>query len=39
MLLENDAKSEEIQTRLGYSHIATTMDTYAHVTKNEERYR
>ena len=40
MLLENNAKPKEIQTRLGHSRIATTMYTYMHVTKkNEERYR
>lgn len=33
MLLESGAKPKEIQARLGHSRIATTMDTYAHVTK------
>ncbi len=32
MLLENGAKPKEIQARLGHPRIATTMDTYAHVT-------
>ncbi|RST97169.1 hypothetical protein CBF35_02655 [Vagococcus salmoninarum] len=33
MLLENGAKIKSIQDRLGHSRLATTMDTYAHVTK------
>ncbi|GAX02973.1 integrase [Secundilactobacillus pentosiphilus] len=33
MLLENDANIKEIQERLGHSRIATTMDTYSHVTR------
>lgn len=37
MLLENNAKPKEIQTRLGHSRIATTMDTYAHVTKKMKK--
>lgn len=37
MLLENGAKPKEIQNRLGHSRLATTMDTYAHVTKNMEK--
>lgn len=37
MLLENGAKPKEIQRRLGHSRIATTMDTYAHVTKKMQR--
>ncbi|WP_413515832.1 tyrosine-type recombinase/integrase [Carnobacterium maltaromaticum] len=37
MLLENNAKPKAIQTRLGHSRIATTMDTYAHVTKKMKK--
>ena len=37
MLLENGAKPKEIQTRLGHSRLATTMDTYAHVTKKMKK--
>lgn len=33
MLLESGAEPKEIQERLGHSKIATTMDTYSHVTK------
>ncbi|GAK47763.1 phage integrase family site specific recombinase [Secundilactobacillus oryzae JCM 18671] len=33
MLLENGANIKDIQVRLGHSRIATTMDTYSHVTK------
>ncbi|MGG5340641.1 tyrosine-type recombinase/integrase [Enterococcus sp. AZ192] len=33
MILESGAKPKEIQARLGHSRIATTMDTYSHVTK------
>ncbi len=34
MLLAAGANIKAIQERLGHSQIATTMDTYAHVTKN-----
>ncbi|WP_242541650.1 tyrosine-type recombinase/integrase [Vagococcus fluvialis] len=37
MLLENGAKPKEIQVRLGHSRLATTMDTYAHVTKKMKK--
>lgn len=37
MLLENGAKMKTVQERLGHSKIATTMDTYAHVTKSEKK--
>lgn len=33
MLLENGANIKDIQQRLGHSKLATTMDTYSHVTK------
>ena len=36
MFLESDASSADykgIQVRLGHSKLATTMDTYSHVTK------
>jgi ATP-dependent helicase/nuclease subunit A len=33
MLIENGAKMKEVQRRLGHSRMATTSDTYAHVTK------
>lgn len=33
LLLENGAKPKEIQERLGHSRIATTLDTYSHVTQ------
>jgi len=36
MFLESDADSADykgIQVRLGHSKLATTMDTYSHVTK------
>lgn len=32
LLLESGANIKEIQTRLGHSKLATTMDTYSHVT-------
>lgn len=32
MLLENGANFKDIQERLGHSKLATTMDTYSHVT-------
>jgi len=32
MLLENGANFKDIQLRLGHSKLATTMDTYSHVT-------
>ena len=32
MLLESGAEPKDIQARLGYSKLATTMDTYSHVT-------
>lgn len=38
ILLENGANIKDVQTRLGHTRIATTMDTYAHVTKNELKY-
>jgi len=34
MLLAAGANIKDIQTRLGHSKLATTMDTYSHVTKN-----
>ncbi len=37
MLLENGAKPKEIQRRLGHSRLATTMDTYAHVTQKMKK--
>lgn len=37
MLLENGAKPKEIQSRLGHSRLATTMDTYAHVTQKMKK--
>lgn len=33
MLLESGANIKDIQDRLGHSNLATTMDTYSHVTK------
>ncbi|MBV4426488.1 tyrosine-type recombinase/integrase [Clostridium tyrobutyricum] len=33
MLLESGANIKDIQERLGHSNLATTMDTYSHVTK------
>lgn len=33
MLLEAGANIKDIQVRLGHSNLATTMDTYSHVTK------
>ncbi len=33
MLLESGANIKDIQVRLGHSRLSTTMDTYAHVTK------
>jgi len=33
MLIENGANIKDVQERLGHSKLATTMDTYAHVTK------
>ncbi|MGY3746194.1 tyrosine-type recombinase/integrase [Vagococcus salmoninarum] len=33
LLLENGAKPKAIQARLGHSRIATTLDTYSHVTQ------
>lgn len=32
MLIENGANIKDVQERLGHSNLATTMDTYAHVT-------
>ncbi|WP_282801177.1 tyrosine-type recombinase/integrase [Secundilactobacillus kimchicus] len=37
MLLENGANIKEIQARLGHSRIATTMDTYSHVTRKMKK--
>jgi integrase len=37
MLLERGSKPKEIQARLGPSKLATTIDTYAHVTKKNEK--
>ena len=34
MLLEGGANIKDIQKRLGHSKLATTMDTYSHVTQN-----
>lgn len=34
MLLESGANIKDIQKRLGHSKLATTMDTYSHVTKS-----
>lgn len=31
------ANPKEIQARLGHSRLATTMDTYAHVTKKMKK--
>ena len=33
MLLEAGANIKDIQKRLGHSRLATTMDTYSHVTE------
>lgn len=37
MLLENGANIKDIQSRLGHSNIATTMDTYSHVTEKMKK--
>ena len=37
MLLENGANIKDIQARLGHSRIATTMDTYSHVTHKMQK--
>lgn len=37
ILLENGADYKQIQARLGHSRIATTMDTYAHATREKQR--
>ncbi|WP_425288528.1 tyrosine-type recombinase/integrase [Salibacterium halotolerans] len=37
MLIEAGAGVKEIQERLGHSDINTTMDIYAHMTKNIEK--
>ena len=37
MLLEQGAKPKEIQARLGHYRLATTMDTYTHVTKKMKK--
>ncbi|WP_204119963.1 site-specific integrase [Levilactobacillus wangkuiensis] len=34
---ENGANYKQIQVRLGHSRIATTMDTYAHATREKQR--
>lgn len=33
LLLENEANIKDIQKRLGHSKLATTMDSYSHVTE------
>ena len=33
LLLENGANIKDIQRRLGHSKLATTMDTYSHITE------
>lgn len=37
MLLEAGAKPKEVQVRLGHSKIATTLDTYVHLTTKSKR--
>lgn len=37
MLLDAGEKMKVVQERLGHSRIATTMDTYSHVTKNMKK--
>ncbi|SFB89898.1 ATP-dependent helicase/nuclease subunit A [Alkalibacterium subtropicum] len=37
LLLESGAKIKAIQERLGHSKIATTMDTYSHLTKKTKK--
>lgn len=37
MLLESGANIKEIQDRLGHSKLATTMDTYSHVTEKMKK--
>lgn len=37
MLLEAGAKPKEVQVRLGHSKIATTLDTYVHLTTRSKR--
>lgn len=37
MLLEDGAKPKAVQERLGHSRLATTMDTYTHVTKKMKK--
>lgn len=37
MLLEAGAKPKEVQVRLGHSRIATTLDTYVHLTTKSKR--
>ena len=34
LLIENGANMKDVQERLGHSKLATTMDTYTHVTEN-----
>jgi integrase len=36
-LIENGANMKDVQTRLGHSRLATTMDTYSHVTEKMSR--
>ena len=33
LLIENGANMKDVQERLGHSRLATTMDTYTHVTE------
>jgi len=37
MLLEAGANIKDIQERLGHSKLATTMDTYSHVTNKMKK--
>ncbi|MGJ4064128.1 tyrosine-type recombinase/integrase [Limosilactobacillus mucosae] len=37
MLLEASASPKEVQVRLGYSRISTTLDTYVHLSDSKKR--
>lgn len=37
MLIESGANMKDVQRRLGHSRLATTMDTYSHVTEKMSR--